>query len=279
MSQTLRKQMEYKEFVNAFYIGGYLKPKTDALNKFLKGGVASPDKLSFSENALKSYMRGDPIHTLASALIDAGLSTERISAYIKSLYETKHKGTPTYKKRYGNKTYKEALFDQVKGEFDGITLENMSEVLAKEFFSLIKAANEEYQIKALRRQPSDIGRIVTFIQKIDQTVSEMITIGRNIAESHETTWNNHVSIVNLKQSLLQKLSQLSELSSALYACNDSDLGEAINRVFIAIQSIDEKDFILTEYEYMILSNRNLSLHHFLDVLNQLRNEVKKMSNS
>ena len=144
MSQTLRKQMEYKEFVNAFYIGGYLKPKTDALNKFLKGGVASPDKLSFSENALKSYMRGDPIHTLASALIDAGLSTERISAYIKSLYETKYKGTPTYKKRYGNKTYKEALFDQVKGEFDGITLKNMSEVLAKEFFSLIKAANEEY---------------------------------------------------------------------------------------------------------------------------------------
>ncbi len=279
MSHTLRNKMEFKEFVNAFYIGGYLKPKTDALEKFLKGGVAYPDKLSFSENALKSYMRGDPIHTLASALIDAGLSTERISAYIKSLYETKHKGTPTYKERFGNQTYKEALFDQAKDKFDGITPENMSEVLAKEFFALIQTAKTEVDIKALRSQTTDIDRIVRFIRKIDQTVSEMITIGRNIAESHETTRNDHVNISNLNKSLRQKLSQLSELSSALHACNEPDLEEAINQIFIAIQGIDENDFILTKYEYMILSNRNLSLHHFLDAVDQLINETEKLSNS
>lgn len=279
MPHTLRNQMEPQEFFNTFYVGGYLKPKEDAVEKFLKGGVACPDKLDFSEPSIKSFIRGESKYRLASTLIDAGLSTERISAYVKSLYETKHKGTPTYKERFGNQTYKEALFDQVKDKFEGITLENMSDILAKEFFDLIQTAKAESDIKALRRQTTDISRIVTFIQKIDQTVSELITIGRSIAESRVTTRNDHVGISNLNQSLRQKLSQLSELSSALHTCNEPDLEEAINRVFVAIQDIEAKDFILTKSEYMLISNRNLSLHHFLDALNQLKNEVENLSNS
>ncbi len=279
MSHTLRNKMEFKEFVNIFYIGGYLKPKTDALSRFLKGSVASPDKLSFSEDALKSYIRGDPIHTLASALIDAGLSTERISAYIKSLYETKHKGTPTYKERYGNQTYKEALYAQIKDKFDGITPENLSAVLATEFFAIIQTTKAESDIKALRRQTTDIDRIKTFIRKIDQIVYEMIMIGRSIAESRVTNQNNHVSISNLYQSLRQKLAQLSELSSALNACNEPDLEEAITQIFVAIQGIGVNDFILTTTEYMLTSNRNQHLHALQDLLHDLQKEADRITKS
>lgn len=282
--------MDFPEFFNLFYIKGYFKsgrannnqyysPKPYAVLQLLKGSVAYPDQVSFSKNALDGFFIGKSIPSLVNVLINAEFSTEKMAKHIESLYPNNHHRTTTYNDRHGKRTYRDALFGKVKDNLKDITLENMSEILAKEFFNLIHAAKEESDIEVIAEQKSNIDRIKKLSKNIGKVKSEMITIGRSIAESGDTDKYNGVDVSNLKQRLHQKLSQLSELSSSLYDCNIPDLEEVINDIFIAIQSIDENDFILTKAEFMIISNRNLSLHHFLDVLDQLKNEVENLSNS
>lgn len=141
--------MEFTEFANIIYIRGYFKTKPEAMEKLFKGSVAEPGKVSVSKAAINGYLRGETISSLAITLINAGLSIDKMSSYIKSLYEKKHRGTPTYKERFGNQTYKDALYNQVKGKFVGITTDNMSEILATAFFTIIQdAANEKESEKA-----------------------------------------------------------------------------------------------------------------------------------
>lgn len=150
--------MEFTEFANIIYIRGYFKTKPEAMEKLFKGSVAEPGKVSVSKAAINGYLRGETISSLAITLINAGLSIDKMSSYIKSLYEKKHRGTPTYKERFGNQTYKDALYNQVKGKFVGITTDNMSEILATAFFTIIQdAANEKESEKASKpREASEI---------------------------------------------------------------------------------------------------------------------------
>lgn len=129
--------MTFKDFFHLIYIGGYFKTQDVFLLDLLKGSVDCTEGISFSKSALNRYIQGYSIDTLVEALVQAKYSVKNISDYIKSLYGTCHKDTKTYNARYGNKNYKEALFDIVNKKYDDITEDNMAETLAKCFFNII----------------------------------------------------------------------------------------------------------------------------------------------
>lgn len=87
------------------------------------------------------------------------MSTERISQHIKTLYSKRHNGTKKNKEKYQNKTYQDALFDQIKDKFEGIMLENMSDILANALFTIIQDAAKDIEPETASK-PRDASSIV-----------------------------------------------------------------------------------------------------------------------
>lgn len=139
--------MEFKEFVNLVYIKGYFKTKPEFVIKMLKSSVQNPNLVAVTDSALKGYIYGDPIHSLARTMIEAGLSAEKISAFIEGLYNTEHKRTPTYKECYHGQTYREALFDKVNEKYPEVTMDEMAKFLAKKFIEIVQKAAAERDMR------------------------------------------------------------------------------------------------------------------------------------
>ena len=60
-----------------------------------------------------------------------------------------HKDSPTYNKRYGDKLYKDILYEKAKKEYSNISYEETSKFLANEFNNFLKEAfrvNEKYDM-------------------------------------------------------------------------------------------------------------------------------------
>lgn len=138
--------MDFKTFFRVFHIKAYLGTQIDALEKLLKAIVRKPDDIAYAKSTLSGFIHGDRISQLAMNLIQAGFSSDRMSAYIKSLYPLKPK--PTYAERYHNKPYVEALYDNVKQEFPDMKMDEVAEYLTKEFSNLIRTENEKSDKKA-----------------------------------------------------------------------------------------------------------------------------------
>ncbi len=136
--------MTIGNFVDLFYIKEYLHNKNLAFMELIKNSVQNLNLLIYSKHTYRGIIYGDNIHEFAKSVMSAGLSTERISQHIKTLYSKRHNGTKKNKEKYQNKTYQDALFDQIKDKFEGITLENMSDILANALFTIIQdEANEK----------------------------------------------------------------------------------------------------------------------------------------
>ncbi len=136
--------MTIREFVDLFYIKSYLKNQDRAFKNLVKGSVESCDLLKYDDDSYHGILAGNNPHLFAQQVLKAELRVEKISKYIKTLYSKRHNGSDKAQKLYQNKTYQEALFDQIKDKFDGITLENMSDILANALFTIIQdEANEK----------------------------------------------------------------------------------------------------------------------------------------
>lgn len=148
--------MTIREFMNLFYIKEYLKNQDRAFKNLVKGSVERCDLLTYDDDSYHGILAGNNPHLFAKQVIDAGLTVEKISHHIETLYPIKHNGSVNAKEQYQNKAYQEALFDQIKGKFDGITLENMSGVLAQMFCDIIQDAAKESENASKPRNASRI---------------------------------------------------------------------------------------------------------------------------
>ena len=119
--------------------------KYDYVKEFLEKSVEDKSKLLVSEPALRGYINGDPIQSLANDLFGAGINQNKITEYLQSLYDIRHKDTLTFNNRYHGQTYKEALYEKAQKDFTDITMDNLAENLSKAFFDLIQAAANPVQ--------------------------------------------------------------------------------------------------------------------------------------
>lgn len=151
--------MTIGNFVDLFYIKEYLHNKDLAFMELIKNSVQNLNLLIYTKDTYRGIIYGNNIHEFAKSVMSAGLSTERISQHIKTLYSKRHNGTKKNKEKYQNKTYQGALFDQVKDKFEGIMLENMSDILANALFTIIQDAAKDIEPETASK-PRDASRIV-----------------------------------------------------------------------------------------------------------------------
>ena len=267
--------MEFTEFANIIYIRGYFKTKPEAMEKLFKGSVAEPGKVSVSKAAINGYLRGETISSLAITLINAGLSIDKMSSYIKSLYEKKHRGTPTYKERFGNQTYKDALYNQVKGKFVGITTDNMSEILATAFFTIIQdAANEKESEKASKSR--EVSVIVHDFTMTDNEKRALL----NLCESINRTLKG---IKQKAEAIDRRQYQLEEVSKdesqqrwkEYLECDLKALQKAINGLY------SESDKYCADLSKLLTNKQHLhpSCKAIYEIASQIGDEKNKITGS
>ncbi len=147
-----RKQESYEGFFGRFfeliYIAGYFEKGLNRGEEFkakpyfvlclLKGSVKTPDKISFTQSAINGYILGDSIVSVVRDMKYAGYDKKLLAEYIEGMYETKHRNSKTYNERYGDKLYKDALYEKVLNVNHKIKIEDMSTYLAECFDDGIK---------------------------------------------------------------------------------------------------------------------------------------------
>ena len=140
----------FKELINSIYVAGYFNSgeiggkrytaKPLFVLNLLKGSVDRNEQISFDQSAINGYISGDNIGTVAASLKSAGFSRQKVTEYIESLYDVEHKASKTYNERFGDKTYKEALYEKLAESQVNVTVDSMAEFIARSLDSIIAAA-------------------------------------------------------------------------------------------------------------------------------------------
>ena len=277
--------MDFKTYVHLIYLKGFFQSQDDFVKKLLKASVEQPAKISISESALKGYIGGDPIHTLADTLVSAGISQERISAYLQSLYDLRHKDTPTFIARYHGQTYQEALYEKIQKDKQSkkalreIAMENMAEILAKSFFDLIEAAANPVQMDKRRKQQKNgadegNGHGQQLIQGVDESLLKLIRIGRMIAEYEKEKEITKMRIFRspLRSELQSEFEHLRQLADAMLTSEESPMTSTSDQIAKLILCLTTDSFVLSEFEYRIITPQNEQLHQLLILVEGLKTE-------
>lgn len=177
--------MTYKEFVEIYYIKAYMKNKCNAMKEFIKGSFSNASAACLGDKAVDGYNAGSSINRLATTLINEAIfNYDKSSQFIEKQYNKKPLQPNT---EFQGKTYQEALYDRMvngeyKDEFEGVTRENMANLLAKAFWHLILDAynNQKGQSKKSNREMI-LENTISIDEKI-AILSLCDTINRNMAK-------------------------------------------------------------------------------------------------
>lgn len=195
--------MNFKAIIELLYIDrGYSNNQALFLRELLLSSVNKPDKINIADATLKGYFYGNNITSLAPMLIKAELNVDKLSAYIDSLYDTKHKNTPTYQKRFLDKSYKEALFEKAKKYFPDITFNNMSKRLADTFYTIVNNTYAEIVAK-------DMDKSSNTETHVEDTYNRLI-VSYTITETDKRAIKNLCKLIN--NSLFSIEHQTTEIS-------------------------------------------------------------------
>ena len=171
--------MDFKTFVHIVYIEGYCFFKKSNITQYeftktlLERSVEESSKIDIVESTLKGYIGGAPYHTLSKMMINAGMNKALIKNFFEEQFAVKHKNTPTYKERFHGQTYKETLHEIAKKNFQNITLDNLSDVLADCF---CKVFYDDLSVHQTTSQPSSKEMHSTTVDRyfIDEKEKEAI---------------------------------------------------------------------------------------------------------
>lgn len=269
--------MKFNKIINLIYVRGYFKSQPTFLNDLLKASVNKPEEISLSDSALKGYFNGNNITSLAPALTKAELNAEKLSRYIQTLYENEHKDSKTYNERFGNKKFKQVLYEKVKGKFDDITIDNMSDILSENICNIMKVNDE-----TLKCDTNTIEFKCTFTdmeRKDIKGVIKLINLALNdIALLNREIINNNTNTEKLKKSFTDKHTELKEHCKYfinLYG-NKKQLHSSLKNIYEIAESISH-NYLETifgdESKYykisLIVSNFNKYYEIFLKNIDKL----------
>lgn len=179
--------MKFKDLLNILHVRAYVGKQDVFLIDLLKGSVSEPDKIDIAPSTLKGYFQGNRITELAATLKDAGFSPKKLTSYIEGLYELPHKDSKTYD-RYGDKLYKDVLYENAKEKYSDISFENMASYLAERFQEFISEAIPTVNITDIKEvtvsetiQEIEIDDVKTFIKELQKAIHNLQDIGHQIA--------------------------------------------------------------------------------------------------
>ncbi len=107
------------------------------------------------------------------------------------------------------------------------------------------------------------------ISKMKNVITELIEIGRKIAEFRKTGVADEVRYSKLKDSLHNEFKQLITLTNKLSKSSEVNDSQTVENIVDSVMSLEENCFILSRNEYMIISIKNYHIHRLDELLSQL----------
>ena len=180
--------MKFKDLLNILHVRAYVEKQDVFLINLLKGSVSEPDKIDIAPSTLKGYFQGNNIPELAATLKDAGFSTKKLTSYIEGQYKLPHKVSKTFNDRYGDKLYKDVLYEKAKEKYSDISFENMASYLAERFQKFISEAIPTVNITDIKEvtvsetiREIEIDDVKTFMKELQKAIHNLQDIGHQIA--------------------------------------------------------------------------------------------------
>lgn len=239
--------MKIDSILKILYIRGYFKNQPSFLENFLKGSVDEENKVSFSESYLKGLFVGNDIEEQSPILFEAGFNADNIANYIKRLYPLKHIDSDTFNKRFGEKTYQDALYENIKynysNEYPNINKDDMAEKIAYKLYSIIYEAYTNYQTKHTQTPKTANTGIVNYSPLTKSyviTEAEKETI-KNLCFVINNTLNNVKLVTDYilkKQDELKKLADSEPLQRMKRSLEYeiSELTKEHNNIFLQLKN-------------------------------------------
>ena len=276
--------MKIDSILKILYIRGYFKDQPSFLEKLLKGSVNEENKVSFSESYLKGLFVGNDIDEQAPMLIEAGFTEDNNANYIKSLYPLKHIDSDTYNKRFGEKTYQDALYENIKdnysNEFSNINKDDMAEKIAFMLYNIIYEAYTNYQTKHTQTAKtantgsvnnSDLNNSYVITETEKETIKNLCRIINNTLNNFKLITDNILK----KQDELKKLAD-SEAVQRLKRSLEYEISELIkehNNIFLQLRNCCSDITTLLKNKTHINSN----LKSIYDITTDISNDKYKVT--
>ena len=300
------------KFIDLIYIKGYFEKGFVNSDEFedkpffvlnlLKGSVANPDSINFTKSAINGYISGNSIDSIVHDLQNAGYDNELLAKYIEGLYELNHKDTKTFNDRFGNKLYKEALYEKVKRKCPEIKIEGMTSYLVARFDEIIGDVKYKKANTVLKKSDEDIKAniidsytlsesekkaITNVCKQISDSVNKLLTLSRRGSGLHNMI-QREVNDEEWKSELCRSLSEQTNTCKNEYIIlqkhckalvgiikSKTDIHTSINCLFEIANNICDTEYLFNndKFHYDEFSNMlkelKAALKSFLDVFESL----------
>ena len=109
---------------------------------------------------------------------------------------------------------------------------------------------------------------------MDISLNKLIKLGRTIAdyEKEKEIGKTRIFRSPLRSELQSEFNRLRLLADALLTSEESPTASALDQIAELIFELTAESFVLTEFEYRIISPHNERLHQLLDLVDKLKTE-------
>ena len=221
------------------------------------------------------------LHPIAEQMINSGsLNEAKFKGFLKdySRHFSKEKMLVNFQKNLPT-TSEASLFDDITAGFVQILTEEAAKPdnRRKSLASVSVTTSNAAAVNVQNGNPPPGSPI----KEIDDMLAELTVIGREIAKYSKTDMFG-LDLADdaerevrrkLKARLQEKLTKLKDLASSLLHSGNHQNTSCFTEIFTLVQSLEDKDFIRSEFEFRAVSQNNAHVHRLLDILSELQDKT------
>ena len=217
-----------------------------------------------SESAFQAFYRNNDrrsLHPIAESILNR-----------KSLDKSKFM---FFLEEYCNNYPKEKLLKDFKRYIPSTSYSTLFEDITDAFVSILEkaAAEPDNRLKepvSTEKLASHNSNNNSVEAQINSLLRELIITGRKIAEFKKTGTGDDIKYRRLRTKLHDDFEQLISLSELLADSQKAENSQIIEEILDSATRLEESNFILTTYEFMIESVKNYNIHRLSDLIAQLQ---------
>ena len=217
-----------------------------------------------SESAFQAFYRNNDrrsLHPIAESILNR-----------KSLDKSKFM---FFLEEYCNNYPQEKLLKDFKRYIPSTSYSTLFEDITDAFVSILEkaAAEPDNRLKepvSTEKLASHNSNNNSVEAQINSLLKELIITGRKIAEFKKTGTGDDIKYRRLRTKLHDDFEQLISLSELLADSQKAENSQIIEEILDSATRLEESNFILTTYEFMIESVKNYNIHRLSDLIAQLQ---------
>ncbi len=217
-----------------------------------------------SESAFQAFYRNNDrrsLHPIAESILNR-----------KSLDKSKFM---FFLEEYCNNYPQEKLLKDFKRYIPSTSYSTLFEDITDAFVSILEkaAAEPDNRLKepvSTEKLASHNSNNNSVEAQINSLLKELIITGRKIAEFKKTGTGDDIKYRRLRTKLHDDFEQLISLSELLADSQKAENSQIIEEILDSATRLEESNFILTTYEFMIESVKNYNIHRLSNLIAQLQ---------